>query len=130
MSKPIIPDKILLIEACKPIPIHGMREPEVQLGENGFPLFRVEIARLVRETQIIIVEAPNQEYLQNHIHDVYDIYEDKDVDDLWASDPDFPPMEGTGIVVGTVSDAGVPAIVDVALNGKEDDFDWPGQPDK
>ena len=122
MNKPIIPDKIVIIQECKPIPIHKLLAiGSTQLGEHGFPLFRVEIARLVRETQVIVVEAPDQEYLEDHIHDVYDTYEENGVDELWTPDMDFSPMEGTHYVIGTVSDAGVPAIVDVALNGKEDD---------
>lgn len=122
MNKPIIPDKIFIIQECKPIPIHKLLAiGSTQLGKHGFPLFRVEIARLVRETQVIVVEAPDQEYLEDHIHDVYDTYEENGVDELWTPDMDFSPMEGTHYVIGTVSDAGVPAIVDVALNGKEDD---------
>ena len=84
MNKPIVPDKIVLIEGSEPaIPIHGSAAADgVQRGENGLPLFRVEIARLVRETQVIVVEAPDQEYLEDHIHDVYDTYEENGVDEL------------------------------------------------
>jgi hypothetical protein len=126
MNQPIVPDKIVLIEGNEPaIPIHGSPAMEgVQLGDHGFPLFRVEIARLVRETQIIIVEAPDKAYLEDHIRDVYDTYEDKDVGGLWTPDLDWGSAEGTHYVMGTVSDAGVPAIVDVALNGKEDEVEW------
>jgi hypothetical protein len=131
MNKPIIPDRIILIEECKPVPIHRLSAMEgVQLGDHGFPLFRVEIARLVRETQIIVVEAPDKNYLEDHIRDVYDTYQDRDTDELWFPDMEFPPIEGTHYVIGPVSDAGIPAIVDVTLNGKEDDIEWPQQFDE
>lgn len=120
MDEPIQGQPIIIVEEGKPVPIRG-----VQVGANGNPLFRVEIARLVRETQVIVVEAPSEEYLQDHLSLVYEKHDEENPAALWSPDLewlDIGAIQGTHQLMGFVSDAGVAEEADVVLTGNEDDF--------
>ena len=65
--------------------------------------FKVELARLVRETRVVVVEATTQEELQERLSEVYDL--DDDLGE-WKDDVEWGCDEGTHTIIGTDNSEG------------------------
>ena len=64
--------------------------------------FYVEVAMLVRETRVVVVEAPDEETLERHLSDVYEVAAEALGD--WVSDAEWGCEEGTHTIVGEVDE--------------------------
>ena len=75
--------------------------------------FYVEVAMLVRETRVVVVEAPDKETLERKLGDVYEVACEHLGD--WQSDADWGCEEGTHTIIGEV-DAHVAEEVEVMVD--------------
>lgn len=65
--------------------------------------FKVELARLVRETRVVVVEAESKEELWKQLSEVYD--KDDDAGD-WTPDNEWGCEPGTHTIIGEFDGVG------------------------
>lgn len=70
------------------------------------PKYIVELAQLVRETAVIVVEAPSRAFLEKHLNDVY---AEEQGESEWEMDANWGTEEGTHRVVSTAKQSAVPS---------------------
>lgn len=75
------------------------------------PCFHVQLARLVRQTADVYVEAPSREALESRLGEVYAQF---DKDDAWEDDNEWGCEEGTHTIVDEIG-----AAPDIILGAEE-----------